>query len=113
VSARLASHIEVSGLIRRAEAAGGNAMVLRRGDSDAGAILLLIAERGIVAGVLERSVTLDDRYAWHFRNAEEIERKQDINHYVDGRAAIDPDIWVLELDIPQAQRFAAELASAG
>ena len=113
MSGRLPAHIEISGLVRRAQALGGHAAVIRRGERDAGAILVLIAERGAVLGLLERALRPGDRYGWQLRSREEIERKQTVNDYLERRGAIDSDLWVVELDIPQAERFAAEMASAG
>ena len=40
---RLSSGIEVAGLLRRVEASGDFAVVLRKGDEDRGAMLVLVA----------------------------------------------------------------------
>ncbi|WP_419827009.1 DUF1491 family protein [Sphingomonas sp.] len=113
MSGRLPAHIEISGLIRRSQALGGHAAVLRRGERDAGAILVLIAERGAVLGLLERVLRSRGHYGWQFRSREEIEQKQVVNDYLERRGLIDSDLWVLELDIPDAERFAAEMTSTG
>ena len=54
---RLTSRIEVSALIRRVEGQGGHGMVLAKGDGDAGAILLVLTERGAPHALLERALT--------------------------------------------------------
>jgi hypothetical protein len=113
VSGRLAAHIEIAGLIRRADTLGGHAAVIRRGDREAGAILVLIAERGAFLGILERALGPTGHYGWQHRSAEKIELKQSVNDYLTHRSAIDSDLWVLELDIPNAERFAAEMVHAG
>jgi len=46
MDARLPAHLEVSGLLRAVEAAGGFATVLARGERDAGTILVVCCENG-------------------------------------------------------------------
>ena len=46
MDARLPAHVEVSGLIRAVESAGGFAMVLQKGERDAGTILVLTTQNG-------------------------------------------------------------------
>ena len=46
MSDRLPAHLEAASLIRRAEAEGGFAAVLRKGDPDRGAMTLIIRDRG-------------------------------------------------------------------
>jgi len=113
MSPRLAARIEVSALIRRIEGAGGSAAVLARGDSEAGAILLFLAERGVPFGFLERSLDMAGNYGWRRTGPQNIEDLEDINPYIQRRRAIDGDLWVLELDIAGVERLVAELATTG
>ena len=46
MSARLASSLIVSALMQRAQAEGGFAAVLAKGDPNAGAVLVILTERG-------------------------------------------------------------------
>ena len=111
IEPRLASHILVSGLIRQAEAHGAFAAVLRKGDRTAGAILLLRREKGQNPALFERFPSLDGPAQWTQITMEDIEIEQKISDYLDRRAGRDPDIWVLELDVPSAERFTDILAS--
>ena len=43
---RLPAHLEVAGLIRAVEAAGGFATVIAKGERDAGTLLVVCSERG-------------------------------------------------------------------
>jgi len=110
MDARLAPGIEVSALIRRAEALGGFGMVLHKGDPDRGTILLVVTERGVHAALLERRLLQDWTYRWTVVGAPDGDSRgaaQDV-----ARARInDPDCWVLELDIPSSERFIAETTS--
>lgn len=113
MSARLSSQVTVSALIRRVEGAGGHAMVLARGDNGGGAILIACAERGRVHTLLERTLTLDGAYAWTRCGPENAENPADFKDYLDRRRARDPDLWIVELDIAEAERFAAETIQPG
>jgi hypothetical protein len=108
---RLAPGIEVTALIRRAEALGGFGMVLHKGDAERGTILLAVIERGQHRALLERRMQPDWSYRWTAIGAaagDSVGAAQDV-----ARArSIDPDCWVVELDIPSSERFIAETTSA-
>jgi hypothetical protein len=55
---RLPTGIVASGLLRAAEAFGGNGVVLNRGDPDAGALLVVVTRRGADPRLLERLSTI-------------------------------------------------------
>ena len=95
----------VSGLIRQAEAHGAYATVLRKGDQTAGSILLLRREKGRNPALFERVPSLDGAGNWSEVTIETIEKEEKISAYLERRAARDPDIWILELDVPYAERF--------
>lgn len=101
----------VSGLIRQAEAQGGFAAVLRKGDRTAGAILLLRREKGQNPALFERFPSQDGPTAWAQVTIEDIDIEEKISDILARRAARDPDIWILELDVPSAERFTDILAS--
>lgn len=102
---RLPAHIEVGGLIRRANAAGGFASVLQKGERDAGTILLVLTERGGNARVFERMPGLDGARSWQRSKVENPENKQEFYEWLDRRGAQDPDLWIVELDIADGERF--------
>jgi hypothetical protein len=106
--ARLASGVLASALIRRVQAEGGSATVLAKGDTTSGAILLVCAERGQVTSLRERLLTTEGRYAWQAVTPGDAGERADFSDYLNRRRARDPDLWVIELDIPNAERFAAE-----
>ena len=108
---RLASHVLVGGLIRVAEAQGGFGAVLAKGDATAGAVALVLAEKGVARSFLERRLGGDGGYGWH-----------DSGQALDGdslaaltarRRRADPDLWVVELDVPSVERFVAEMTAVG
>lgn len=101
----------VSGMIRQAEAHGGFAAVLRKGDRTAGAILLLRREKGQNPALFERFPSLDGPAVWRQVTIEDIDIEQKISDILARRTARDPDIWILELDVPSAERFTDILAT--
>ncbi len=107
---RLASSMLVSALLKRAEAEGGFGAVLAKGDPTSGAIAILLAERGKKASFLERLLQANGRYQWQ-ESRQSIENEEEFTKYLQRRRRGDPDLWVLELDIASAERFAAEINS--
>lgn len=107
---RLASSVLVSALLRRAEAQGGFGAVLAKGDPAAGAVAVVLAERGASPRLFERMLQPDGSYSWQPSGpaGDETVRGQ-----IERRRRFDPDLWVVELDVAGAERFAAEMNSVG
>ncbi len=110
MSERLPASLIASALIRRVNDAGGFATVRARGDAQGGAFLLITTTRGGPARLFERglgragkSEPIDSTPADATPTA--------IEDYWRRRRARDPDLWVIELDSPDAERFAAETLS--
>jgi hypothetical protein len=106
---RPASGLLVSAMIRRAQAEGGSAMVLARGDDVAGAILIILADRGIVGRIVERVWRFDGGYGLESVGPAEPEAPGAVSDYVARRRRSDPDLWVIELDHPDAAAIAGDL----
>ena len=105
---RLSPGVEAGAMVREAQARGGFAAVLRRGDPDAGAILVLLRERGRVAALLERVLAPDGSYGWRASPRLEPGNESSASSLLSDRQRFDPDLWVIELDVADAERFAAE-----
>ena len=111
--AHLASHMLISLLIRRVSAAGGFATVVRKGDRDAGAILILCTENGGNPVILEPRSTLRGGREWVPTGPPPDSDIGLQTQYFDRRMRNDPDIWILELDIAMAAQFAVECLRDG
>jgi hypothetical protein len=107
MNARLPSGVLVSALLRRVNDAGGLATMLARGDAQAGAILIVTLDRGVMPRLLERGIGPDGKTAL-VRAGPIDSTPGEITDYWRKRRQRDPDLWVIELDIPAAERFAAE-----
>ena len=105
MTARLTSAMLVSALLRRISVEGGNAAVLAKGDATAGSILLICMEKGIVQSVRERVLDQSGVYAWTPVGPADPDA---LSAYLERRRHRDSDIWIVELDIANAERFAAE-----
>ena len=105
MATRLPAHLEVSGLIRSVEAAGGFATVLSKGERDAGTIMVVLAERGGNGRAYERMPQLDGTRAWACSKRQDAANPQAFAAYLARRGEQDPDLWVVELDIADGERF--------
>lgn len=96
---RLTAKVLVSAIRKKAEAEGGHAMVLSKGDEMSGAVLLALVEGGRTQRLLERSLGLDDIYRWTETGPKPDADEQAFTEYFAKRRNFDPDIWVVELDL--------------
>jgi hypothetical protein len=111
VTPRLASSVLVGALVRKAQAEGGFAAVLAKGDANAGSILLILLEKGANPRLLERLLKADGTYSWAPSAAEVPDNLREVPNLIARLRRFDPDLWVLELDVPSAERFAAEMSA--
>lgn len=101
----------VSALVRRVNAEGGFATVIHKGDDRAGAILVECVDRGTRNLLLERTTGLDGRDGWRLVDAP-LDDEAAYAERLDRRRHFDSDLWIIELDIADAERFAAETIGA-
>jgi hypothetical protein len=110
---RLPAHLEAAGLLRHAESQGGFGMIVRKGDPDRGALLLLIANRGEHQACMERALGPDGRYGWQIVGPGVAATGAELADWSQERVTFDSDIWLIELDIPLPERFIAETTANG
>jgi len=107
---RLPAHIEVSGLIREVEANGGFAAVLAHGERDSGSVLILALQRGKNGVLYERMPQLDGRRPFVPTKTQDPENPNEIYEYIEKRRKADPDLWAVEIDVADPQRFIETLS---
>ncbi|MEO0544381.1 MAG: DUF1491 family protein [Pseudomonadota bacterium] len=101
--ARLTSDIFVSGLVRQINAAGGSAVIARKGSPEAGAIFIShwqLTDRKYVfyepALVMGESVSpIGGRL---FRQLEQRYAEDELAERIGREASFDPDFWVVEIE---------------
>lgn len=106
---RIASSVLAGALIRKAEGQGGFGAVLAKGDPTAGSILVILMEKGVNPRLFERLLQPDGRYVWAESGSQRIENSREVPEFIARRRRFDPDLWLIELDIPSVERFAAEM----
>lgn len=111
IEPRLSAEIVVQSLIRRINQEGGFGTVIHRGDRISGSILILCLENGQNLKVLERMPTLEGPSDWQQIWPQDTDKKDKIEEYLARRRQFDPDLWLIELDIPDAERLIAEMTS--
>jgi hypothetical protein len=87
--------------------------VLRKGDPDRGALLLLVTSRGRHFACLERVLNLDGSYGWQTVGPADSASSDEIGDFIARRARFDEDLWAIELDIAEPERFIAETTALG
>ncbi len=118
---RLKSHIWVSAYLRRLNSSFISAALVRRGDADAGAIYIKVARLDgscqvfapLSAHMAEMAggdaIVLDEGRAWQpVYTPEAPEHEADA--YLSRQASHDPDIWILEIELPQGQQLPGQNA---
>ena len=107
--ARLASSVLVGALLQQTRAEGGFAVVLAKGDARAGSVVVILLERGVRASILERILGANGAYAWQGSGPKAIENEEEVKKFLTRKRKFDPDLWIIELDVPSAERFTAEM----
>ena len=102
---RLPAHLEVTGLIRAVESAGGFATVIAKGERDAGTLLVVCCGQGRPCAAYERMPQPDGARAWALARTQDAENPQEFWDYCDRRKRQDGDLWIVELDVPEGERF--------
>jgi hypothetical protein len=113
MTGRLPAHLEASALLRWADAEGGFATVVRKGDVERGAMLLLVSDRGTHVACLERTLGEGGNYGWQRVGPAAAAEPREIAEFSQKRVRFDEDLWLIELDIPLPERFIAETIAIG
>lgn len=112
-AARLPAHLEVAGLMRRVASEGGFATVVAKGERDAGTILLILRDSRTNPRLFERMPHPDGSRVWTLNRAQDTENRQEFEDYLRRRARQDEDVWIVELDIPNPERFIGDSPTDG
>ena len=103
--ARIPAHLEVSGLLRAVEGAGGFATVLAKGERDSGTMLVICCDRGGPARAYERMPQRDGTRAWTLARSQDPADPLAFSEFWQRRRKQDDDLWIVELDVAGAERF--------
>lgn len=98
-----------SALIRRAAIEGAFAGVTRKGDTDAGAVLVKVATLDGRARLYAPARDGKGERIWLDLSAGSLgDAEADVDAYVRKRADTDPDLWVIEIEDKRGRHFLME-----
>ena len=97
----------VDALVRRAETGFASAYVIRRGDEDAGAVLVKVVAADRLARLYVPARDEKGERVWQlFRQSPVPESEADA--YCENRREDDPDLWVIEIEDRDGRHFLTE-----
>jgi hypothetical protein len=107
----LSTDVWVGALIRRAELGGAFAVVARKGDPRAGAVLVkTVNRREGRAALYSEAFRGDGERVWMAPTASQEE--PDLDRYIERAIRVDPDLWVVEIDDGLGRHFLTEPVEA-
>ena len=104
---RLKAGIFVRALIRRAEVAGAQAYVVRKGSEEAGAIFIKIARLDGTCTVLNQAVAGDGERVWARPLGESCDEPRAAAYFAK-QQRFDPDLWIVEIEDREGRAFVDE-----
>jgi hypothetical protein len=96
---RVKARLWVQMALRLGDIDGRPGMVLRKGDPDAGGVLVVLRNRDECT-VLSQTRTAAGALAWLRGTGPAPVEEETANAYIARRVKVDPDLWVLEFDAP-------------
>jgi hypothetical protein len=110
----LKTELWVGALIRRVAVAGAFATVARRGDRDAGAVLVKVSTLDGKARLYAPALNGEGETVWLDLSAGSLgDTERDIDAYATKRAESDPDLWVVEIEDRHGRNFLTEAVDQG
>ena len=112
--AELKTEFWASALIRRAEIGGAFAAVVRKGDSDAGAVLVKVATLDRKARLYAPARDGEGERIWLDLSAGSLgDDEAEVDAAIRKRAATDPDLWVVEVEDKHGRHFLTDPVDEG
>ncbi len=107
IAPRLKAGIFVRATIRRAEVAGAAAFVLRKGNEEAGAVILKVSRLDGRCLVLNQARAGDGELVWSRPLSDWCDEAR-AQAWCEKQAGFDPDLWILEIEDRQGRAFVDE-----
>ena len=86
---------------------------MKKGDEQSGSLLIFVSSRGTHVACLERVLGPDGGYRWERGGPADSASSIEIADFLARRARFDGDLWAIELDIAEPERFVAETMLTG
>jgi hypothetical protein len=107
VQPRIKTAIQIKAIIRRAEVAGAQAFLVRRGQEDAGALYLKVSRLDGTFVVLNQARRGDGELVWTKPLGDSVD-ESGASKYLEKQLRFDPDIWILEIEDRGGRAFVDE-----
>jgi hypothetical protein len=104
---RLKAGIFVRALIRRAEVAGAQAYVVRKGAEEAGAVFLKVSRLDGSCIVLDQARAGDGELVWATQLGGPCDDEK-ARAYLERQVGYDPDLWIVEIEDREGRAFVDE-----
>lgn len=104
---KLKAAIQIQAIIRRAEVAGAQAFLVRRGSEEAGALFLKLSRLDGTYTVLNQARRGEGELVWTKPVGEWVGNEA-VAKYLDKQLRFDPDIWILEIEDREGRAFVDE-----
>lgn len=104
---RLRSGFFVRALIRRAEVAGAQAYVVRKGSEEAGAVFLKVSRLDGTCTVLSQVTAGAGERVWARPLGEACDEAK-ASAYFEKQMRFDPDLWIVEIEDREGRAFVDE-----
>ncbi len=105
---RLQTDFWVKAYMRRCQGSGGAAFVVRRGNREAGVVLIKPNHLNGGFAVLARSRDLDGAVIWRRATGPDPVEETAAERYVEQQIKFDPDLWVIEVEDREGRHFLDE-----
>ena len=105
---RLKAGIFVRAIIRRAEVAGAQAYVVRKGSEDSGAIFLKVSRLDGTSVVLDQARRGAEGDLVWVKPLGDSTDEEKARAFFDRQVKFDPDVWIVEIEDRQGRAFVDE-----
>jgi len=104
---RLKAGIFVRALIRRAEVAGAQAYLVKKGSEEAGAVFLKVSRLDGTCTILNQAVAGSGERVWARPLGESCDEAR-AAAYFEKQKKYDPDLWIVEIEDREGRAFVDE-----
>jgi hypothetical protein len=107
IAPRLKAGIFVRALVRRTEVAGAAAFIVRKGNEEAGAVIIKVSRLDGTCLVLNQARAGDGELVWARPLGDWTEEAR-AQTWFDKQIKFDPDLWIVEIEDRQGRAFVDE-----
>lgn len=102
---RLKSAVQVGAAVRMAATMGIAATVVRKGEEEAGAILIKLRQAADACTVLSQARDAQGRLGWMRATGPDPTGEDTCDAYIERQVKRDPDLWVVEIEDRQGRHL--------